>query len=127
MRFAIILFVSIFGILSFAPNMQGGQFFKISEILEHYQDHQSGTETFDSFISFLKEHYSGDHDTKENEKQMPFKSVVACSSILVLEDFKITPIFFYCPVAEIEDHCFGEPKGKIQGKSIPVWNPPKLS
>ena len=126
MRVAIIIFVCVFGILSFAPNMQGGQFFKISEVIEHYQEHQSGKETFDSFLSFLKEHYSREHNTNENERHLPFKTDVASTSILVIQDIKIHPVLSLSLIPENQNHCFGEQKGKIQDKSIPVWNPPKI-
>lgn len=126
MRFAVITFTILFGILSFAPNMQGGQFFKLSEVIEHYETHQESKESFSSFIDFVKEHYFTNHHTNENERNLPFKSSVASPLVLVFQQVQMHEIPLSKFIEEEDDSCFGEPKNRIQNKIISVWNPPQV-
>jgi hypothetical protein len=127
MRFAIFSFIFIFGILSFAPNMQGGQFFKISEVVEHYQTHQDSDETFSSFFSFVKDHYFSNHRTNENERHMPFKTTAVSAFILVIHHIELQPIHDSLFILDEDKACFGEPNHTIRNKEISIWNPPQLS
>lgn len=126
MKFTVILFAVLFGILSLAPNMQGGQFFKLSEVVDHYRDHQSSEETFSSFVSFVKDHYFQNHNTNEDERHMPFKSSVVSALVLVVHDCKISPVKEAMPFNEEPENCFGEPHGAPQKQSCSIWNPPRM-
>ena len=127
MRFAIISFIFIFGILSFAPNMQGGQFFKISEVVDHYQTHQDSDETFGSFFAFVKDHYFSNHHTNDNERHLPFKTTVISAFILVIHNIELQPIHDSFFILDEKKACFGEPNRMIQSNIINIWNPPQLS
>lgn len=125
MRFTVILFAVLFGILSLAPNMQGGQFFKLSEVVDHYRDHQKSEESFSSFVSFVKDHYFQNHSTNEDERQMPFKSSVVSALVLVVHDCAISPVKEVTLFNEEPENIFGEPHGAPQKQSCSIWNPPR--
>lgn len=125
MKSTVIVFTLLFGILSLAPNMQGGQFFKISELVEHYQEHQQTDKMFSSFLSFVSDHYFNNHKTSGNEEQMPFKSTIASVPVMNFHNVEIIPVevplFFKLDDVEL----FGESHGKINGYSGSIWHPPK--
>lgn len=127
MKATIIAFTFLFGILSFAPNMQGGQFFKLSEVVEHYESHQDSKEQFQSFLDFVKDHYFTNHDTKDNERNLPFKSTVASAFVLVIHQVKLEPIHEYLFIVNEEKNFFGEPTSFVQQKSFSIWNPPRVA
>lgn len=127
MRFAIISFAILFGVLSFAPNMQGGQFFKLSEVIEHYENHQESEDSFSSILSFVKEHYFSNNTTDENERHLPFKSTVVGAFVLVIHQVELQPIHEYLFSLDREKSYFGEPNGHIQNRIISVWNPPQVA
>ena len=127
MRFLIIVFTIVFGILSFAPNMQGGQFFKFNKVIQHFEDHQKSNESFISFVSFVKNHYFSNHGTKENEKHLPFKTNLLITLVVVMHEVKLVPVNDD-PIAVIEhSSCFGEPNGHLAKTSISIWNPPQMA
>lgn len=127
MRITIIAFTFLFGVLSFAPNMQGGQFFKLSELVNHYETHQDGEERFQSFLAFVKDHYFTNHHTKDNERNLPFKSTVACAFVLVIHQVKLEPIHEYLFIVNEEKSFFGEPNSSVQQKIFSIWNPPRVA
>ncbi len=127
MKATIIAFTFLFGILSFAPNMQGGQFFKLSEVVEHYKAHQDSDEQFKSFMDFVKDHYFTNHDTKDNERHLPFKSSVASAFVLVIHQVKLEPIHEYLFIVNEEKNFFGEPTAFVQQKLFSIWNPPRVA
>jgi hypothetical protein len=127
MKATIIAFTFLFGILSFAPNMQGGQFFKLSEVVDHYESHQDSDEHFKSFISFVKDHYFTNHHTKDNERNLPFKSTVASVFVLVIHQVKLEPIHESQFIANKEKCYFGEPNSTVQQKIFSIWNPPRVA
>jgi hypothetical protein len=126
MKAIIIAFTFLFGILSFAPNMQGGQFFKLSEVAEHYKSHQGSEEQFVSFLDFVKDHYFKNHDTKDNERNLPFKSTVASAFVLVIHQLELEPFHEYLLMVNEEKNFFGEPNSFLQQKSFSIWNPPRV-
>lgn len=126
MRFMIVSFAILFGILSLAPNMQGGQYFKVNEIVEHYKVHQQSNESFRSFISFVKDHYFQNHNHHDNERQMPFKSMAVAPVFLTVQDFQLKPVSEFHFLAGSHKNFFGEPGSKVQGCFEFIWNPPKM-
>ena len=126
MRLTVLLFTLLFGILSLAPNMQGGQFFKISELVEHYEHHQDSGDTFRSFLSFVGDHYFNNHQTSDDEKQMPFKSTVAPVLLLTVHHVELIAV----ELPEFQETQtilpFIQAHGKISGFNGSVWNPPKM-
>lgn len=127
MKPTIIAFTFLFGILSLAPNMQGGQFFKLSKVVEHYKSHQDSEEQFQSFLDFVKDHYFKNHDSKDNECNLPFKSTMASTFVLVIHQVKIEPIHEYLLIVKEEKSFFGEPNSFVQQKSLYIWNPPRVA
>jgi hypothetical protein len=127
MRFLIIVFAIVFGFLSFAPNMQGGQFFKFNEVIQHFEAHQQSKESFNSFFAFVKNHYFSNHGTKENEKNLPFKTNILNSFVLVIHEVKLVPVNEDLIEVIEQSSCFGEPNGQLSKTSISIWNPPQMA
>jgi hypothetical protein len=127
MRFVVIGIAIIFGLISAAPNFQGAQFLKLPQLLEHYSEHQSGKESFSSFLSFVQDHYFKNDHHGENEKHMPFKTTgMGCSTALIM-------VRSCQPLLESETNIneksvvhFGEPNGSLNEFNGSVWNPPRL-
>jgi hypothetical protein len=127
MRLGVIFFAFLFGILSLAPNMQGGQFFKISEIVEHYNGHQKSKEGFGSVLSFIQDHYFKNENSKENKHNLPFKSIVASVSVMHVQNISIIPIVEKIEFTPMQSHYFGEPNSRNFSKLYSIWNPPQMS
>ncbi len=126
MRFFVFSLAVFFGILSLAPNMQGGQFFKLSEMVEHFEDHQQSDDSFSSFMSFVQEHYFSNGHANSNERSLPFKSLVAAPLLLVMQEFQLFIVSEAFPIDAKLKHPFGDPSGSIKTQSMAIWNPPRL-
>ena len=128
MKLFSILFAVLFGVLSLAPNMQGGQFLKLNELVEHYEAHQKSNQPFTSFLSFVKEHYFNNSRSSRDEQNMPFKSTVVTVSVLAHIQVEISIPLFQQSFEPTEiPATFGEPSGIIQKVSLSIWNPPKMA
>jgi hypothetical protein len=128
MKLFSILFAVLFGVLSLAPNMQGGQFLKLNELVEHYEVHQNSNQPFTSFLSFVKEHYFNNSSSSKDEQNMPFKSTVVTVSVLAHIQVEISIPKFQQSFEPTEiPATFGEPSGVIQSVSLSIWNPPKMA
>ena len=127
MRLTVIIFAFLFGILSFAPNMQGGQFFKISEVVEHYNGHQNSKEGFKSVLAFIQDHYFDNNNSKENKHNLPFKSVVSSVLVMHVQNIAIIPVVEKIEILAIHSHCFGEPNNQNFSKLFSIWNPPQMA
>ena len=126
MRIFAISFAIVFGFISIAPNLQGAQWLNFGKVLEHYNNHQSGSERFTSFITFLKSHYFENHPTSSDEKQMPFKSTSFCKLVVVFQKLDPAHIALFPLQPSTQKDCFGEPNHIIQNRTISIWNPPRL-
>ncbi len=128
MKLVSIFFAVLFGVLSLAPNMQGGQFLKLNELVEHYEVHQEGNKPFSSFLSFVKDHYFNNATSSEDENNMPFKSTVVTVTALahIQSEIYIPQFQHFIETFEIPAH-FGEPSDKIVAVSLSIWNPPKMA
>ncbi|MEY3236606.1 MAG: hypothetical protein RI883_707 [Bacteroidota bacterium] len=127
MRWSIIVFTFLFGILSLAPNMQGGQFFKISEIVEHYNGHQESADEFKSVLAFIQDHYFENNNSKENKHNLPFKSVVSSVLVMHIQNVSIVPVVEVAETVKLQAHNFGEPNSQNYNKLYSIWNPPQMS
>ena len=127
MRVSIIFFTFLFGILSLAPNMQGGQFFKLSEIIEHYNGHQESKDGFNTVLNFVQDHYFSNKNSKENKHNLPFKSVVASVSVMHVQNVSIIPVVEKAEFSLIQSHYFGEPSSRNYSKLYSIWNPPQMA
>jgi hypothetical protein len=125
MKLKMIIFAVLFGILSLAPNMQGGQFFKISELVEHYEEHLQTDKMFSSFLSLVSEHYFNNHKTSDSEEHMPFKSTVASVPVMSFHTVEISLVEILMFLSLDEAELFGESHSKINGYSGSIWHPPK--
>jgi hypothetical protein len=117
----------LFGVLSLAPNMQGAQLFKLTEVVEHFHEHQKSEENFSTFIDFIVDHYFKNRETNKNEQELPFKSVVAAPVLIALEKIEVIPVtfqYFIEPISKPNVHQLSLP---TQARLNPIWNPPQQS
>lgn len=113
-------------VLSLAPNMQGGEYFKLYKLVGHYLSHQTSENTYSDFLSFLNDHYLKKGHHEKEHKELPFKNqsghtIVIAFSMNRIEKIEAqettisvkSPKFFYKdPIPE-----------QVRGS---VWNPPKI-
>jgi hypothetical protein len=126
MRFLIFSLALLFGIFSLAPNMQGAQFFKLNEMIAHYEQHQKSEESFGSFMSFIQEHYFANNHTNANERDMPFKSVVAAPLVLLNQEINLFIVTESFAMQAKQEHAFGDASGSLKASALAIWNPPKF-
>ena len=127
MRLSVLFFAFLFSILSLAPNMQGGQFFKLSEIVEHYNGHQANDDKFNSVLAFIQDHYFNNNVSKENKHNLPFKSVVSSVLVMHIQNVSIIPIVEKIEFKTSKSHYFGEPSSRNYSKLYSIWNPPQMT
>jgi hypothetical protein len=122
--FTWILTLYIF-VLSLAPNLKGGEYFKIYELVEHYVSHQTGEKNYTDFISFINDHYSkNDHHEKEHH-ELPFKNHTI--NTVVLAHYAFTPIsipFSALTISERTASYFYQNSFYSKDRGS-IWNPPQ--
>lgn len=128
MRFVIISFLILFSLLTLAPNMQGAQFLKVGEMIEHYEeDYQDKGLSIASFIDFLEEHYTKQLDLNQDDhKELPFKSVTPSFIQLCMNEIKIQAIIIENQFEFKEKTYFSEPSFKVNQGLYTIWNPPRI-
>lgn len=128
MRVILISWVFLFSILTLAPNLQGAQLFKVGDMLHHYTNHhQENGISFNSFVDFLKEHYSKEVDSKDSEhKNLPFKTINPTAIHLSLNEVKISPVVEFTHVVFSEKVKYAEPQFADSQKLASIWNPPRI-
>ncbi len=125
MKVVIVFFTVLFTIVSLAPNMRGVEYFKLTEVIEHYNEHQKSQDSFHSFFSFLKEHYSKNHKSNKGEKNFPFKSLMANSFHLIHQDYQQIEILEFDLSNSSEKVVFNYKSLFYQQNLFAIWNPPK--
>ena len=125
MKIVIVFFTVLFTIVSLAPNMRGVEYFKLTEVIEHYNEHQKSQDSFNSFFSFLKEHYSKNHKSIKDEKNFPFKSLMANSFHLIHQDYQQIEILEFDLSNSSEKVVFNYKSLFYQQNLFAIWNPPK--
>ena len=125
MKVIIVFFTVLFTIVSLAPNMRGVEYFKLTEVIEHYNEHQKSQDSFNSFFSFLKEHYSKNHKSNKDEKNFPFKSLMANSFHLIHQDYQQIEILEFDLSNSSEKVVFNYKSLFYQQNLFAIWNPPK--
>jgi hypothetical protein len=125
MKVVIVFFTVLFTIVSLAPNMRGVEYFKLTEVIEHYNEHQKSQDSFNSFFSFLKEHYSKNHKSNKDEKNFPFKSLMANSFHLIHQDYQQIEILEFDLSNSSEKVVFNYKSLFYQQNLFAIWNPPK--
>jgi hypothetical protein len=105
--------------------MRGVEYFKLTEVIEHYNEHQKSQDSFNSFFSFLKEHYSKNHKSNKDEKNFPFKSLMANSFHLIHQDYQQIEILEFDLSNSSEKVVFNYKSLFYQQNLFAIWNPPK--
>ena len=123
--FAWILAIYI-AILSLAPNMQGSEYFKVVDLVNHYMNHQSGNDNYKDFISFLDDHYQKDDHHKKEHKHLPFKSGQIQTIMIANHVVDLTIVQEEYSISESKHQPFFYELKSPKIHSGSVWNPPQL-
>lgn len=125
MNKAVVLFlISVF----MCANTSIGQLLKIPNLIEHYIEHKNEVaNSSSSFIDFIKEHYSKNADSNNDEHQnLPFKTIEHNTNVFVafnILNYQLIPnkVFFTTNKTFIYKSTF---KSNF---CISIWLPPKLA
>ncbi|MFM2315917.1 MAG: hypothetical protein RLZZ155_249 [Bacteroidota bacterium] len=96
---------------------------RIPLLIEHFEDHERKNEKI-SFLTFLNEHYAQSDTNDSEHDELPFKSQIHTSSILLAIDFKNRqpePVEFI----EVKSFVFPSSIGNVANTSIAVFQPPQ--
>jgi hypothetical protein len=105
--------------------MKGGEYFKVIDLVDHYNTHQSSSYVYTDFMSFLNDHYlKKSHHEREHE-DLPFKSQSIQSVVFAcfLNTTFIPVLKEYIEFTSSVPSCFTEEFISIYNCSI--WNPPQ--
>ena len=96
---------------------------RIPLLIEHFEDHERTNEEI-SFLTFLNEHYSQTDTSDSEHGNLPFKSQLHASSLLLALDLKNRPTE---PIEFIESQSFVFPSsiGNVTNTTIAVFQPPQ--
>ena len=96
---------------------------RIPLLIEHFEDHERTNEEI-SFLTFLNEHYSQTDTSDSEHGDLPFKSQMHTSSILLALDLKnrqAEPVEF----TETQSFVFPSSIGNVANTTISVFQPPQ--
>lgn len=119
----------VFSMSSLAPNMQGMQLFRISNLLHHIQHHFGSDWTWTEMKDFVLTHYTSTQLPKDKEHEtLPFKSTsLATASPIISEAPVKTPEIGANFVVEDHDKpSFWIPVSPTIDRSGNIWTPPQL-
>ena len=128
MKFVVIVLLVLFSLLTLAPNMQGAQYLKVGEMIEHYEsDYTPKGLGFASFIDFIKKHYTENVDlSKQEHKNLPFKSYTNTITQLSISEFELKQIVVQRIIVCKEKKYFSEPNSSKNQHLFSIWNPPRI-
>jgi len=96
---------------------------RIPLLIEHFEEHERTNEEI-SFLTFLNEHYSQTDTSDSEHGDLPFKSQMHTSSILLALDLKnrqAEPVEF----TETQSFVFPSSIGNVANTTISVFQPPQ--
>jgi hypothetical protein len=96
---------------------------RIPLLIEHFEEHERTNEEI-SFLTFLTEHYSESDSKDSDHGDLPFKSQMHASTILLALDLKNKqpePIEFI----EAQSFVFPSSIGNVTNTTIAVFQPPQ--
>lgn len=101
-----------------------GQFLKLPMLVEHFIKHQNNTGT--SFMGFLEEHYSADHDDADlmEDEQLPFKSITFFSIAYAVVPSTLTTSLI-APLPENKKVIFPDTYA-LQQHVASIFHPPRV-
>lgn len=109
-------------------NTSIGQLLKVPNLIEHYKEHKNEVaNSSSSFIDFIKEHYSKNTDSNNEEHQdLPFKTFEQNTNLLVV----FTLINFQIPVNKVfltANKTFFYKNSFKSNFFTSIWLPPKIA
>lgn len=96
---------------------------RIPLLVEHFEEHEKTNQNI-SFFSFLNEHYSQTDSNDTEHGDLPFKSHLHTSSLLLAFESKTKqpePTVF----SEVQAFVFPSSIGNVVGRSLVVFQPPQ--
>jgi hypothetical protein len=106
--------------------MQGGEYFKLNNLVGHYLTHQSSEVSYSDFLSFLNDHYlKKDHHEKEH-KELPFKSNTAQTVVIAYTYNVVESISVMSAIEAFETTHYFYKKSIPTQEQGSVWNPPRM-
>lgn len=125
MRQITLVLTVYFGLLSIAPNMEGIQLFKFGALLHHFQSHQDSQDQFESFADFVFSHYSSEHRTNSDERNLPFKTATSANLVLLhtscIEAYNLS----FLEIESIKKPSFYYTDNIPSKLVMSIWHPPK--
>lgn len=96
---------------------------RIPLLIEHFKEHEKFNEEI-SFLTFLSDHYAQSDSSDNEHGNLPFKSQMHRTSILLALEFKSRPSE---PIEFIETQSFEFPYsiGNVVNTTISVFQPPQ--
>lgn len=96
---------------------------RIPLLIEHFEDHEKTNQEI-SFFSFLKEHYSQTDNTDSEHRELPFKSHIHVSSLILVLDQKNKPEETF--VSQVfQAYVFPSSIGNVVSTAVAVFQPPQ--
>jgi hypothetical protein len=96
---------------------------RIPLLIEHFEEHEKANKEI-SFLTFLNEHYSHSDSSDSEHGNLPFKSQMHASSILLaleLKNRQPEPIEF----TETQSFVFPSTIGNVANTTVAVFQPPQ--
>ena len=128
MRLTSFVITLYFFILSIAPNMQGVQFFNLTNFIDHYQEHLARNENSD-LLSFVQEHYFNRlTEFEEDHRHLPLKvKIQVATGVMNFEKFDLSPITEVVPVIIESTSKIASKKRSFYNKNVhSIWQPPQI-
>jgi hypothetical protein len=128
MRLTSFVITLYFFILSIAPNMQGVQFFNLTNFIDHYQEHLARNENSD-LLSFVQEHYFNRlTEFEEDHRHLPLKvKIQVATGVMNFEKFDLSPITEVVPVIIESSSKIASKKRSFYNKNVhSIWQPPQI-
>ena len=128
MRLTSFVITLYFFILSIAPNMQGIQFFNLTNFIDHYQEHLARNENSD-LLSFVQEHYFNRlTEFEEDHRHLPLKvKIQVATGVMNFEKFDLSPITEVVPVIIESSSKIASKKRSFYNKNVhSIWQPPQI-
>jgi hypothetical protein len=113
-------------VLSLAPNMQGGEYFKVYGLIDHYMNHQTGEKTYSDFLAFLNDHYLNQKHHENEHENLPFKSHSVQTIVIATHTVEIKTVSEYNEISEPREKGFFVDQSGPIARAGTVWNPPQL-
>jgi hypothetical protein len=99
------------------------EFCRIPLLIEHFEEHEKSNHEI-SFLTFLNEHYSQSDSSDSEHGNLPFKSHMHTSTILLALDLR-TKVTEPKEFLSVQSFIFPSSIGNVANTTIAVFQPPQ--